>query len=276
MHFTRDANRIKGPLSDGKYLLVIIDLYSRYPFVRLVSSTSARSVIPELDVLFAEQGSPKTVITDNGPPFQGYEFAKFASSLNFKHRKITPLWPQANGEAERMMRNLNKVLQTAHVEDIPIMKAVTAYLRNYRATPHSTTGRTPAELLLHRNIKILLPEIPASPENDSLRQYDRKQKAQIKMYAEQKHLKPDPIKIGDTVLVKQPQNNKRTPAFDPKPYTVVNIKGSMVRARRSGHSITRNISFYKRIPQRPLIPSAEDDDYPANTERFHNVAGKLY
>ena len=55
--------------------------------------------------------------------------------------------------------------------------------------------------------------------------------------------------------------NKRTPAFDPKPYTVVNINASMVRARRSGHSITRNMSFYKRIPQRPLIPSAEDDDY---------------
>ena len=38
-----------GPLSSNTYLLVLVDDYSRYPVVEIVSSTLAKSVIPLLD-----------------------------------------------------------------------------------------------------------------------------------------------------------------------------------------------------------------------------------
>lgn len=37
----------------------------------------------------------------------------------FRHGKITPLWPQANAEAERFMRTLEKAVRAAHVEGHP-------------------------------------------------------------------------------------------------------------------------------------------------------------
>jgi hypothetical protein len=36
------------------------------------------------------------------------DFDNFAKHLGFRHRKITPLWPQANVEAERFMEIMMK------------------------------------------------------------------------------------------------------------------------------------------------------------------------
>ena len=133
-----------GPLPTGEYLIVIIDDYSRFPIVEIVYSTSARVVIPVLDKIFSIFGIPDELKTDNGPPFQGSEFANFAKHMGFKHRKVTPLWPRANGECERFMRNLGKVVQGARTENKPWKQELHKFLRNYLATPHSTIGKSPA------------------------------------------------------------------------------------------------------------------------------------
>ena len=72
-----------------------------------------------MDKIFSMLGIPRTVKTDNGPPFNGEQFSKFAAYMGFHHRKITPLWPQANATAERFMRTLGKCLRVAHMENIP-------------------------------------------------------------------------------------------------------------------------------------------------------------
>ena len=81
-----------------------------------MSSTSATAVIPKLDQLFATFGTPKIVRSDNGRPYSGEEFAKFAHALVFKHRKVTPLWPRANGEVERFVKTLKNCRKAAKVE----------------------------------------------------------------------------------------------------------------------------------------------------------------
>ena len=106
----KEIGRNKG------YLLVVIDDFSRFPVVEPVTSTSAKAVIPKLDKIFSTSGIPQVLRTDNGPPFNSEEFANFAQYMGFTHRKIMPRWPQANGIAERLMRSLKKVYQTAHAE----------------------------------------------------------------------------------------------------------------------------------------------------------------
>ena len=87
-------------LPNNDYLLVVMDDYSRFPEVEIVGSTSAKTVIPKLDSIFACQGIPVVVKSDNGPPFNSDDFRNFVRHLGFTHRKVTPLWPQANGEVE--------------------------------------------------------------------------------------------------------------------------------------------------------------------------------
>jgi hypothetical protein len=63
---------------------------------------------------------------------------------------------------------------------------------------------------------------------------------------------PHDLHRGDVVLMRNEQkNNKLTPSFDPQPYNVVAIKGSMVTVSTTpgtGNCVTRNASFFKKIP----------------------------
>ena len=100
-------------LQNRKYLLVVTDEYSCYVVVDILDSISITSVIPRLDKIFTEFGVPVSLKTDNSPPFNSYEFKTYASITGFRHRRITPLWPQANAETERFMHTVRKSIKTA-------------------------------------------------------------------------------------------------------------------------------------------------------------------
>ena len=106
-----------GPFPTGDYIMVVIDEYGRFPEVETITSTSARAIIPKLhvDAIFARQGIPEVLKSNNTTPFSGHEFRKFTEYLEFEHRRITPYWPKANGEAERFMQTIEKCVRTAHI-----------------------------------------------------------------------------------------------------------------------------------------------------------------
>ena len=76
---------LAGPFPSGEYLLVVIDEYSRFPEVEVISSTSAKTVIPHLHMVFSRHGIPDVVKTDNGLPFSGNEFQTFSKDFGFHH-----------------------------------------------------------------------------------------------------------------------------------------------------------------------------------------------
>ncbi|KAL3864805.1 hypothetical protein ACJMK2_006458 [Sinanodonta woodiana] len=84
----------------------------------------------------------------------------------------------------------------------------------------------------------------------------------MKSYADQtRKAKKSNFKVGDSVLVKQEKRDKLSTPFDPKPYEVINKKGSMITARREDHQITRNSSFFKTVKNSPHIPPSDDQTY---------------
>ena len=61
-----------GPFPSGDYIMVVVDEFSRFPEVELLTSTSAaKAVVPKLDVIFSRQGVPDILKSDNGPPSMG-------------------------------------------------------------------------------------------------------------------------------------------------------------------------------------------------------------
>ena len=129
-----------GHLQNGKYLRVVTDEFSRYVVVDILDSISTISVIPRLDKIFAEFGVPVSLKTDNGPPFNSHEFKTYASITGFRHRRITPLWPQANGETERFMCTVKKSIKAALNKGRSWKQELFKFLLDYRTTPHCTTG----------------------------------------------------------------------------------------------------------------------------------------
>ena len=82
-----------------------------------MQSTAVIGTIFKLDRIFATHGIPKILKSDNGSPFFGNEFKAYMQENEIIHQKITPLWPQANSEAENFMKPLNKAIRSAHAEE---------------------------------------------------------------------------------------------------------------------------------------------------------------
>ena len=55
------------------------------------------------------------------------------------------------------------------------------------------------------------------------------------------------LNLGDNVLVKAAKKDKLSSYYDPNPYVVTMIKGTMISASRGNHIITRNASLFKKI-----------------------------
>ena len=174
--------------------------------------------------------------------------------------KVTPYWPQANGEAERFMRTLEKAICTAYIENKNRTQTLYEFLRQYRATPRSTTNISPAEALNNCKLKIPLPSVVDFPQqrtHNSLRQRDLQKKEKMKEYADH---------TGDTVLVRRTKKTKLSPPFDPKPFIVESRKGTMVTAKRGFHTITRNVSFFKKISDSWFQNDTLTDDHESDDD----------
>ena len=145
-----------GPLPSGDYVFVVTDYCSRYVELSISKRNTAEVAINSLK-MFATHGLPYTVTSDNGPHFVAEAFKTFFKDNGIKHRKTTPLCPQANGEIERQNKSLLKRMQIAQVEGKDWKEAVQTYLVAYRNTPHPSTGVCPSELLFGRTLRTKLP-----------------------------------------------------------------------------------------------------------------------
>ncbi|KAI4887658.1 hypothetical protein NFI96_025571 [Prochilodus magdalenae] len=141
----------------------------------------------------------------------------------------------------------DRALQLAHEGHQGIVKTTSAQVKD---TPHSTTEASPAELVFQRKIHTKIPTISNVVENNRdhiIKERDRTAKARMKLNADiRHHAKPSTLKLGDTVLHRQPKYSKLTTPYNNDPHTVIHINGSMVTARSNEHSITRN-PFFKKI-----------------------------
>lgn len=124
--------------------LLVVDYYSNYPEVALLTGTTSKQVIAHMKAIFAGHGIPDVVVSDNGPQFASQDFRCFAADYEFAHVTSDPTHAQSNGMAEKGVQIVKRLVLKA-VEDggDPYLA-----LLNYRATSLDC-GKSPAELLIH-------------------------------------------------------------------------------------------------------------------------------
>lgn len=90
-----------GPLPSGHNLFVIVDYYSRFVEVEVMTKIDSTKAIKALDKIFARFGFPMSITADNGRQFVSHEFQQYCNTNNIELISTTPYWPQQNGEVER-------------------------------------------------------------------------------------------------------------------------------------------------------------------------------
>lgn len=160
---TQDGTRIDP--------LTVTDLASRYLIhCRAVAQTNGDNVRGQLTVAFKEFGLPRTMRTDNGPPFASVglgglsELAVWLIRLGITPERSRPAHPQDNGSHERMHRTLKQ--ETANPprsNPREQQNAFSAFQNEFNdERPHESIDmKTPAEIFVPspRPFPRKLPEI---------------------------------------------------------------------------------------------------------------------
>ncbi|XP_059621313.1 uncharacterized protein K02A2.6-like [Phlebotomus argentipes] len=145
-----------GPVQ-GKYLLILVDAYSKWPEVKVCGNMSTDTTIKKLREIFSTHGLPKVLVSDQGRQFMSQEFEVFCKMNGIIHKTGSPYHPATNGQAERFVRTFKEKLEILKdVESQDLERKLCNLLVIYRSTPHAATGVTPSCRLMNREIRTRL------------------------------------------------------------------------------------------------------------------------
>lgn len=132
--------------------IVAVDCYSKYPEIALLENKTASNVIIHLKSIFARHGIPEEMMSDN-MPFASQEFTNFGRDWGIKLTTSSPNFPQSNGQSERAVQTLKRILKKADCEGRDPYVA----LLEYRNTPVAGALFSPAQMLMSRMLRAKLP-----------------------------------------------------------------------------------------------------------------------
>ena len=134
-----------GPMAGEKMYLIVIDAHSKWLEVVPMGVCSALTTIQALRTLFAQFRIPEMIVSDNGPQFVAREFENFCKANGIQHIRVALYHPASNGLAERALHIFKEGLKKQTTGSLSDW--IARLLFEYRRTPHTITGLSPAEMM---------------------------------------------------------------------------------------------------------------------------------
>ncbi|VFQ87045.1 unnamed protein product [Cuscuta campestris] len=128
-----------------KYVMVAIDYFTKWveaeAYATITTKQCQRFVWKNIITRF---GSPRNIVTDNGPQFRNPGFTKYLDDFGITHNKASVAYPQGNGQVENANRTIVDGIKkrlgdagTNWLEELPHI------IWAYRVTSRRATGETP-------------------------------------------------------------------------------------------------------------------------------------
>lgn len=168
----RMAVDVLGPLPQttrgNRYIVVIADYFSKWVEAFAIpdqtAETIARVLVEEVVCRF---GVPLQIHSDQGSNFESRLYQDMLRMLGIDKTRTTPLHPISDGLVERYNRTLLTML-TMYAEDeqktwdqhLPLV------MMAYRASMQESTGFTPNQLMLGREVSLPLTALVATPAEE--------------------------------------------------------------------------------------------------------------
>ena len=256
-----------GPLPKvsrgNRFILVIIDVFSKFVQVYPVNKPSARNCLKKLDLFIELCGKPKRVLSDHGTQFTSNVWQE-----GIKRRGIQPILssirhPQSN-PSERIMRELSRLFRAYcndnHTGWIDLLPKINIWLN---IIPHESTKVTPYYAHFHREYEnifkdLKVPEsaggIPFNPVSDRLIFENLKKSAEERIARNTG--KTWKFKEGDKVWLKTPKPSDMKRRLFHKffhiysgPFTIESVPHvNVAKLRHENGDIVGQYNFYNLKP----------------------------
>ena len=233
---------IVGPFNETcnghKYCLVITDCFTKFveifPMRNQEAETVAAVVVREF---VSRYGAPREIHTDQGRQFEATLFQEMCGLLGITKTRTTSFHPQSDGQSERNIKTLVKMLAMAADQKDDWDEHLPYISMAYRATVQESSGFSPNFLMFGRELAMpvdLMYPLTEEPPSESTHEYVKRLRGKLRYAYElarnslrrsterQKRLYNERvfgqrIHAGDLVWVMNKERKKgKTPKLQPK------------------------------------------------------------
>ena len=138
-------------MTQNKYILTIVDEYSRFPFAFPCRDVSSETVIKCLVHLFSLFGMPGFVHSDRGPSLISTELRTFLNSRGIATSRTSAYNPRGNGQVERyngiVWKTISLALESRGLAQSNWEQVLADALHSIRSLLCTATNCTPHERL---------------------------------------------------------------------------------------------------------------------------------
>ena len=96
--------------SNNTYIMVLLDVATRFHIMRPIPDKTAKSVAKELVSIFSLMGFPRIINSDRGREFKNAIMDEICEAMKIDKRLSTAYYSQSNGGAERAIQNTKRLL----------------------------------------------------------------------------------------------------------------------------------------------------------------------
>ena len=186
---------MKSNNDNYKYLLFVIDVFSRFLWIQPIKNKTAKNVISALKIILSSGRKPTSIRSDKGSEFKNAEVKKFLSKEG-----IHTYYSQNETKCavvERVIRTMKSILYRyfRHKQTYKYTDVLQEFVHDYNHRPHRSLGQIRPIAVNRENAnEVRLSAYMAKPrhKNETVKDVIKK---------ENKKKRPFKFKIGDLVRI---------------------------------------------------------------------------
>ena len=139
-----DLLKLPRSTTGYKYLLVVVDHFTRFAWAVPTRSKSAEATLAAYLTLDMPVNKPRILLSDNGKEFSNANFEKYCKGFGIEQKFTVPYHPQSDGIVERLNRTLVSMLSAyadESGENWPLL--LKRVLAAYNGMTHPAIGMAP-------------------------------------------------------------------------------------------------------------------------------------
>ena len=214
----------------GKHYLIVVDYYSNFIEIDLLTTLTSARTITLLKKHFACYGIPRVIVSNGGPQFASQEFNSFMRNWGISHITSSPMHQRANGKAESAVKIMKHLLIKTYKDGGDPYEA----MLEQRNTPRQDTGLSPAEMMFNRKTRSFLPSMHSSPKDTVVKEKRDARKRSVKKHHDRRSRKLSERDVGQRVFFQHVEGKtwkfgKVTAILGPNTYQVESLDGDKYR-----------------------------------------------